>query len=153
MTGLFAAAPVGTSASPDTVRAPQVSAPSESLHTPRILFVEDYPGMRSLVNTMLQPSFEVEGAATYDDALAQAQATSFDLFLIDINLNGEANGLDLLHTLRGHPRHRHTPTIACTAYVSPTERKRILNAGFDAYLSKPFRKERLVSMVWTFLSS
>ena len=154
MAGFFVSAPVLAAAPPDAESAslPAQSASPSSIQPPRILFVEDYAGMRSLVDTMLESTFEVECAANYQEALKHIQETPFDLFLIDIDLDDDANGVDLLHTLHDHPTHRDTPTVACTAYVSPDERKRILNAGFDGYLSKPFRKERLVSLLWTFLS-
>ncbi|MFY0701970.1 MAG: response regulator, partial [Bermanella sp.] len=45
----------------------------------------------------------------------------------------------------------HTPIIALTAHALPTERKHLLQNGFDDYLTKPINEEQLVHalMKWT----
>ena len=44
-----------------------------------------------------------------------------------------------------------TPQIAQTAFAMADDEKRAMEAGFDAYISKPIRKNNLLSMVSTFL--
>jgi CheY-like chemotaxis protein len=37
--------------------------------------------------------------------------------------------------------------IACTAYAMPGDERRFLEAGFDAYLAKPFQAEELLAVI------
>jgi CheY-like chemotaxis protein len=50
-----------------------------------------------------------------------------------------------MRRLRELPRYAQTPMVACTAYAMPGDEEQFLEAGFDAYLAKPFRAEDLLS--------
>ena len=63
--------------------------------------------------------------------------------LTDINLGGMRTGEDVLQDLRRMPEYAEVPVVAVTAYVMPEDRARFLEAGFDAYLGKPFTEEQL----------
>lgn len=116
---------------------------------PRILLVEDHDLTRQLIPAMLkrEAEVEVEVVATVDDAIERASSTPFDLLLVDINLGAGGSGFDVLHTLRQHPHYQSTPFVACTAFAMAGDRERFLDAGFDAYLSKPFGKEQLKHVI------
>lgn len=45
------------------------------------------------------------------------------------------------------------PQIAQTAFAMADDEKRVLDAGFDAYISKPIRKANLLAIVGRFLGS
>lgn len=103
----------------------------------RILVVEDNLLNRELLCDWL----EVEGytfVTTADlkgsfEALAKQPP---DAVLLDINLGAE-DGLTLVEWMRQEPGFREIPVIAVTAHALVTERERILNAGCNAFLSKP----------------
>lgn len=44
-----------------------------------------------------------------------------------------------------------TPQIAQTAFAMADDEKRAMEAGFDAYISKPIRKNNLLTLVSSFL--
>ncbi|MBT3244654.1 MAG: response regulator [Bacteroidetes bacterium] len=44
-----------------------------------------------------------------------------------------------------------TPQIAQTAFAMADDEKRAMDAGFDAYISKPIRKNNLLALVGRFL--
>lgn len=46
-----------------------------------------------------------------------------------------------------------TPQIAQTAFAMADDEKRAMDAGFDAYISKPIRKNNLLALVSRFLDS
>ena len=113
----------------------------------RVLLVEDNPSTRALVRLRLAEFCDVEVAADPSSALALAEATPFDAFLLDINLANRMDGVDLLHALRRMPRYARTPSVALTAYAMPGDEERFRAAGFDHYLPKPFTKEQLLHLL------
>ncbi len=120
--------------------------------TARILAVEDLPDIRVLLRYLLNGSFELVVAASYEEALRRATCESFDLFLLDVNLGEQRTGLDLLHALRRLPGYAATPAVACTAYAMRGDSERFLAAGFDAHVGKPFTREQLLKAVRTTLA-
>jgi CheY-like chemotaxis protein len=116
---------------------------------PRLLLVEDGPSIVQLVRYILGQRTELVATGTYDDALRRLEADPYDLFLIDIQLGEDRTGIDLLREIRDRPLHRSTPAIALTAHALPGDRERLLEAGFDAYVSKPFARSELEEAVRT----
>ncbi len=118
---------------------------------PEILFVEDNDFTRQLVRYWLRDCCRLTLCDHPSEALAVAERQSFDVFLLDINLGRGNNGIDLLNDLRALPTHTHTPAIAFTAYALPSDRERLLDLGFEGYLSKPFKKPDLLGVIETAL--
>lgn len=73
-----------------------------------------------------------------------------DLILLDILLPG-LSGIDVVRSLKQEPLTRHITTIAVTALASSEDRERILRAGFNDYISKPYMIEDLEDMVRRYL--
>jgi CheY-like chemotaxis protein len=48
------------------------------------------------------------------------------------------DGWQTIRALRDNPATWHIPVIALTAYAMQGDREKLLNAGFDGYISKPF---------------
>jgi len=134
-------------ASPSPSSAETESAPDALTFSGSILAVEDNPLTRELIAHQLGKQCDVDVVANPDEALALAQHQSFDVLVLDIHLSAGQNGVDLLHDLRALPDYDAVPAIALTAYALPADREQFLDEGFDYYLSKPFTKEEL----WTIL--
>jgi CheY-like chemotaxis protein len=117
---------------------------SEPLH---ILSVEDNDHTRLLLKHQLSDPHEVTLAPDEEEALEAIESTSFDLLLLDINLQAESGGVDLLRTVRRRDDLPDPPAIALTAFAMPDERQWLLNEGFDAYVGKPFTKANLISTI------
>lgn len=127
------------------------AVPGKEKH-PHVLIVEDNEDARSLMKLLLKDRYEVTVASDAAEALDRARQEHFDAFLIDIHLAGGTNGTDLQRKLREMPAYRDTPMAAVTAYALPGDRDNLLQAGFDAYLSKPFTAEELTTLVSNLLS-
>ncbi|HET6566343.1 MAG TPA: response regulator [Rhodothermales bacterium] len=110
---------------------------------PRVLVVDDHQPALTLISLCLRQDYEVVAVSTLRDGIAEAASGSFDVAIIDINLNGES-GTDLLDVMLMLPEYRTVPKIACTAFAMQGDRERLLALGFDGYVSKPFRKTQLL---------
>ena len=77
------------------------------------------------------------------------QAGRFDLVLMDVQMP-EMDGFEAVAAIRAleHAQGRpHTPIVAVTAHAMVGDRERCLDAGMDAYLSKPLRRQLLFELV------
>ena len=120
-----------------------MSAPMRS----RILAVEDLKEARVLLKHILQKQYDVEVVPGVDAALKVASEQTFHLFLLDINLGGDRNGMDLLHLLREKPQYQETPALAVTVHSMPWETKMFFDAGFTGFVTKPFRQKELLEAI------
>ena len=112
-----------------------------------ILVVEDDQDTCMLLNHLLSKHYELHLVRDVNAALHVARAHSFDLFLLDVNLGEERTGTDLLALLRALPDIDRIPALAVTAYALPGDRERLMHAGFDGYLSKPFTRQELLESI------
>ena len=70
------------------------------------------------------------------------------LLILDLDFSGKGNGSAVLKEIRKKfPELTDTPVIALSAYPDATGEKKALEAGFTAYLRKPFRKNQLISLI------
>jgi len=112
-----------------------------------ILIVEDNEQNLKLARDVLQAKgYQTMEAGTGEEGVHLAQRSKPDLVLMDIQLPG-INGIEALKQLRGDPRTARIPVAAFTASVTPTDRSKITQAGFDAFLSKPINLKEFVETV------
>lgn len=75
-------------------------------------------------------------------------STKIDLILMDIKIP-EVNGYQIARVIR--KKLPDIPVIAQTAYALAEERKKIMESGFDDYISKPISKTTLFNILSKFL--
>ncbi|HET9226202.1 MAG TPA: ATP-binding protein [Thermoanaerobaculia bacterium] len=103
----------------------------------RILVVEDnHDGRESLRDLLELWGHEVETAANGPDGVDAALSSLPDVALIDIGLPG-LDGNEVAQRIRAALDGDTMALIAMTGYGQPEDRRRALQAGFDAYLVKP----------------
>jgi CheY-like chemotaxis protein len=105
--------------------------------SPLILIAEDHPTNRLLLERYLgnrgcRLIFATDGLQAIDRAIAEHPA----LILMDVQMP-LLDGLEATRRLRANPSTAKIPIIALTALARPEDRLRCLEAGADAYLSKP----------------
>jgi len=102
-----------------------------------ILVVEDNEKNRKLVRDVLaRYGYRLAEAETGEDGVRLARELRPDLILMDIQLPG-IDGVTALGQIRSDPHLSDTPVIAVTASAMSPDRRRIMEAGFDGYESKP----------------
>jgi two-component system cell cycle response regulator DivK len=113
----------------------------------RILVIEDNPANLKLARFLLESAgHEVIAAADAAEGLAHAERLRPDLVLMDIQLPG-MDGLEATRVLKSREPTRTVPVIALTALAMKGDRERILAAGCDSYIAKPFSHEAFISAV------
>lgn len=117
----------------------------------RVLVVDDDPDTCHLVAYMLSGVEQVDTVGTPTAALERVRQKTYDAILLDINL-GRASGITVLQQLRQLPGYQMVPVVALTVYASPHDRRRLLRAGFDEHLGKPFSKSDLLQVLGRVIS-
>jgi len=118
----------------------------------RILVVEDNEMNLKLVRDVLKHAgFDVVEARTGEDGVELAAHCDPDLVLMDLQLPG-IDGVEALSLIRQHDGMRRVPAIAVTAFAMRGDQDRALDAGFDAYVSKPISIRDLPRQLHDFLA-
>ena len=112
-----------------------------------ILIVEDHEKNRKLVRDVLKfKGYEVIEAETGEEGVRLALERRPSLVLMDIRLPG-IDGVEALRRIRAGVTTRAIPIMAITASVMTEDRQKIMDAGFDAYQSKPLNVKHFVAAV------
>jgi PAS domain S-box-containing protein len=118
-------------------------------HVLRILLAEDHPTNQNLAMAVLdRRGHRVQLAENGREAVAWFQRENFDVILMDVQMP-EMDGLEATAAIRALEQQRggHVRIVALTAHVLSGDRERLLEAGMDDYLAKPFFPEQLVAVV------
>ncbi len=113
-----------------------------------LLVVEDDADLgQLLIDIFMTAGFEVRWASKRAEINAEMKrGAEIDLMLLDVELP-DANGLQVLRQLRGHPRFAKLPVIMVTGRSEAVDVLAGLAAGADGYVSKPFKMSGLVNAV------
>ena len=146
-----------TDAAPAPAPRPPAQRPAKTIPL-RILLAEDNPMNQKLAVRLLEKQGHTVTvanngrealAAIYGRATdASLPSPSFDLVLMDVQMP-EVDGLEAAATIRSREigTGQHLPVVAMTAYAMKGDRERCLDAGMDAYLSKPIRPDELFEVI------
>jgi CheY-like chemotaxis protein len=120
--------------------------------TGRILIVENDERSAMLLQDYLRMiGHQVEHINHGVDFLKRVRDFQPNLILLDIQLAGNINGLDLLRTLRQEPDLQALPVVTITAMAMAGDRERCLEAGANEYLSKPMGIAQLEAILMRYL--
>ena len=111
----------------------------------RVLIVEDDVKLAGLIQRALREQAALADAAhDGEDALWMADATQYDVIVLDVNLPG-INGFETCRRLRASGLT--TPILMLTARAAVTDRVAGLDTGADDYLVKPFDVSELLARI------
>ncbi|WP_422059306.1 response regulator [Sphingopyxis sp.] len=112
---------------------------------PRILIVEDDPGVRRSLLLLLQGrDYDVKAHSTADAALAHARTYDPDCLVVDYQLGGD-DGIALIKALR--MAGCAAPAILISAFGSADLTERARAAGFAHIFDKPLRAHPFLAAV------
>ncbi len=89
---------------------------------------------------------EVVAAGHAQEAMQYYRNAKFDLIILDIQMP-DIDGKDLLKMMRKEKPEDRTPIVALTANIMHDEARKLIELGFDYYLSKPIDEEKLKAIL------
>ena len=114
------------------------------IHRPRILVVDDEPGIiRALQASLEANGFETLAATDGSEALEAIDKELPDLLILDI-IMPKMDGFEVCRRVR---QLSEIPIIMLSARQSEEDKVQCLNLGSDDYISKPFSMNELVARV------
>jgi CheY-like chemotaxis protein len=118
----------------------------------KVLIAEDNATNRELFRELLEArGYTVVEACDGTEALKMMEQALPDILLLDIGMP-VLDGFAVVRAIRENPRLAALPVLAVTAYAMQGDRERVLNSGFDGYLSKPINATSLAGELERLLS-
>jgi len=152
------AAPVKPEPSYVETRQPQQPTPVQRSAEPKegalvdlsklnCLYIEDQLDSQILFKVQMKELKSIKFSQSFEDAVPLLESEKFDFIVLDINLQGEYNGLDALKIIRTMDGLEETPIIAVTAYVLPGDKEKFIATGFNDFVSKPIFRNKMVEVL------
>jgi PAS domain S-box-containing protein len=114
-----------------------------------VLIVEDDKDARELLTTILQRrNANVTVASSVEEGVAAFEARRPDVVVSDIEMPHE-DGYSFIRRIRARSASEggDVPAAALTAYASPSDRMKVLGAGFNIHVAKPVQPDELAMVV------
>jgi DNA-binding response OmpR family regulator len=116
-----------------------------------VLVVEDHPPERdAIVRILLSQDFKVETAQDYQSAVKYMESRVPTLVCLDLTLPRES-GFELCEFMQRDARLRYVPILVMSDRASPEDMAHAEHVGANAFLKKPFTREKLIKYVTTLL--
>jgi DNA-binding response OmpR family regulator len=105
----------------------------------RVLIIEDSDSIVRMIEALVSArGFEVRSAGSGARGLEEAFAWKPSVILLDINLPGSYDGIQVCEKLRADKDLREVPVIIISAMNDEEIKRRAHDAGATAYFEKPF---------------
>lgn len=147
------------SGKPEKKLVTRYDAAEEYKHVWNILLAEDYPtNQKVAMQHLTKAGYVVDLAENGRQAVEMFGRKHYDIILMDIQMP-EMSGFEATAYIREHVKdkgksnqnHSKTIIIAMTAHAMEGYREKCISGGFDDYITKPLRKNSLLSLIsdWT----
>lgn len=112
----------------------------------KILYVDDAPSMRKLVEMVLSSEFDLTLASNGQEALEATKKAQFDVIISDINMP-VMNGLEFLEKVRSEEQYKFTPVLMMTTEASREMKDQGKKLGATGWIVKPFDPAKLPAII------
>ncbi|MEZ4926407.1 MAG: ATP-binding protein [Saprospiraceae bacterium] len=113
---------------------------------PNILVIEDNADVLDYLSICLEDKYSVQKATDGQAGIDASLKSIPDIIISDVMMPHK-DGYEVVKTLKNDERSSHIPIILLTAKADLDSRIQGLKRGADAYLSKPFDKEELLTYI------
>ena len=134
---------------PEIIKHAIALEPGQPLY--RMVIADDNPDNRRLLANLLAPfGFELQEAANGEEAIELWRSWQPHLFWMDLRMP-VINGYQAAQTIKSAPNGRETLVIVLSASILDEDRIKVIAAGCDAFLRKPFREHQIIDLLATHL--
>jgi CheY-like chemotaxis protein len=113
----------------------------------RILLVEDNVANQLVATAYLaRAGHHIDTASCGIEAMDRFYAAAYDLVLMDVQMPA-IDGLECARMIRTGKHNAGVPIVALTANALKRDQKRCLDAGMNAYFSKPIAWDELLAHI------
>jgi CheY-like chemotaxis protein len=117
----------------------------------QILLIEDNEASLTLMSYLLDCSgYKPIVARDGEEGIGVLASCVPDLIVSDLEMP-KVDGYQVCRHVKAHSELRKVPILAVTAFAMVGDRDRIMQAGFDGYLTKPLEPENFVSQIEAFI--
>ena len=113
---------------------------------PLLLLVEDDLDIRHYIKSIFKTDYRIEEASNGQEGLKKSFESNPDLIISDVMMP-VMDGIHMCNTLKFDTRTSHIPIVLLTAKSGQHHEIKGLKTGADAYINKPFNREKLVITV------
>lgn len=117
-----------------------------------IFYVEDNSDMRAYVSKALSKYFKLKSFTNGQECLDAMENEWPDIVISDIQMP-ELNGIDLCKNIKSDIKTSHIPVILLTALTNIDDKIQGIKDGADAYITKPFNVQHLITRTETLLDN
>jgi len=110
----------------------------------KVLVVEDDVYSQHLIKYQLNVVKNLRISSTLESAIEMINDSKPDIIFLDLSLNEDISGLELVRYLRQRKEYSAIPVIALTAHVFISDRLEAIQAGCTDYLTKPVKRKILI---------
>lgn len=128
---------------------PIADKPEPELNAINILLAEDNEANQFLIKAISKSKgWEVTVVDDGEEAVKEYDKGNYDLILMDVQMPN-MNGYEATKIIREKEKSKgiHTPIIALTAYAMKSDKDMCIEAGMDAYISKPFKRIQFLDTI------
>jgi PAS domain S-box-containing protein len=110
---------------------------------PKVLLVENEISNVDITKHFLKDICIIDDVNNGRDALLLLIENKYDAILMDIDLPGSMDGMEITREARKLPSYKETPIIALTAFAMKGDKDKFIAAGCSHYMPKPFKRNEL----------
>lgn len=119
---------------------------------PTVLVIDDNGDVRKLISRLLKDSYNILEASNGKEGLSVAMKHIPDIILCDMMMP-VMDGLEFCRNAKNELSVSHIPIVIVTANTAEEQQVKGYESGADAYISKPFSKNLLKSVIFSLLDN
>ncbi len=129
------------------LRTERIVLRKEMMKMVKVLYVEDEPLQRELINQLLQlAGLEIQLAENGMEGVEKARAWKPDVILMDVRMPG-LSGFETIEQIKKSPALADTPVIVLSAWATAQHTAHAKELGVKWYITKPFNLDDLVNTI------